>query len=42
MSPQLWVTVLTMMLGLAVMLAIIGIASQAVGGINESGLLRGP
>lgn len=42
MSAQSWITVLMMVLVLGVMLAIIGIVSEAVGGINESGLLEGP
>ncbi len=42
MSLQSWATFLTMMLGLVVMLVILGIVQQAVGGVNESGLLGGP
>ena len=42
MSLQSWATVLMMVLVLGIMLAIIGIVSEAVGGINASGLLGGP
>lgn len=42
MSLQSWATVLMMVIVLLVMLAIVGIVSEAVGGVNESGLLGGP
>ncbi len=42
MNAQLWVTFLMMMFVLAGSLALVGIVSEALGGINESGLLGGP
>ena len=42
MSLQSWATVLMMVLVLGVMLAIIGIVSEAVAGINEAVLLERP
>ena len=39
MSASSWVTVLMMLLVLATMLAMVGVVSEAIGGINESGLI---
>ena len=39
MSASSWITVLMMLLALMVMLAMVGLASEALGGINESGLI---
>ncbi|KKN01345.1 hypothetical protein LCGC14_1128710 [marine sediment metagenome] len=39
MSASSWVTVLMMLLVLVVMLAMVGVVSEALGGINESGLI---
>jgi len=40
MSEGTWVTVLMVVLVFVVLLAVVGLASEAMGGVNESGLFE--